>query len=107
MRSTRQIIAMALVCAAVVSSRPAGAQFLVNGAGATFPTPLYTRWFNTYARIDQSVRFNYQSIGSGAGIAQIISRQVDFGASDAPMNDKQMAEAPARFCIFPRCSAPT
>ncbi len=101
MRSTRQIITMALVCAAVVSSRPAGAQFLVNGAGATFPTPLYTRWFNTYARIDQSVRFNYQSVGSGAGIAQIISRQVDFGASDAPMNDKQLAEAPGKILHFP------
>ena len=67
MRSTRQIITMALVCAAVVNGLPAGAQFLVNGAGATFPTPLYTRCFNTYARIDQNVRFNYQSIGSGAG----------------------------------------
>jgi phosphate transport system substrate-binding protein len=78
MRSTRQMITMALVCAAVLSGRSAGGQSLVNGAGATFPTPLYTRWFNTYARIDQSVRFNYQSIGSGAGIAQIISRQVDF-----------------------------
>jgi len=68
---------------------------------ATFPTPLYTRWFNTYARIDQSVRFNYQSVGSGAGIAQIISRQVDFGASDAPMNDKQLAEAPGKILHFP------
>src|SRR5260370_40114796 len=93
MRSTRQIITMALVCAAVVSSRPAGAQFLVNGAGATCPTPLYTRWFNTYARIDQSVRINYQAVGAGAGIGQIITRQGDVGASDAPMNDKQLADA--------------
>jgi ABC-type phosphate transport system substrate-binding protein len=46
-------------------------------AGATFPTPLYTRWFNTYARVDSGVEFNYQSIGSGGGIAQIIDRKVD------------------------------
>lgn len=101
MRSTTRILTMVLLCAAAMSGRSAEAQFLVNGAGATFPTPLYTRWFNTYARIDQSVRFNYQSVGSGAGIAQIIRRQVDFGASDAPMNDKQLAEAPGRILHFP------
>ena len=101
MRSTRQMTALLFLCASIISSRPAAAQVLINGAGATFPTPLYTRWFNTYARVDSGVEFNYQSIGSGGGIAQIIDRKVDFGASDAPLSDKQLADAPGRILHFP------
>ena len=66
----------------------------INGAGATFPYPLYSRWFSEYNKIDKSVQFNYQSIGSGGGIAQITARTVDFGASDAILNEDQFKGAP-------------
>ncbi len=66
----------------------------MSGAGATFPFPLYSRWFYEYAFIDSSVKFNYQSIGSGGGIKQITEKTVDFGASDAILNDEQFAAAP-------------
>ncbi len=66
----------------------------MTGAGATFPFPLYSRWFYDYAFIDSSVKFNYQSIGSGGGIKQITSKTVDFGASDAILNDDQIKAAP-------------
>jgi phosphate transport system substrate-binding protein len=66
----------------------------MSGAGATFPFPLYSRWFYEYAFIDPSVKFNYQSIGSGGGIKQITERTVDFGASDAILNADQFAAAP-------------
>jgi phosphate transport system substrate-binding protein len=66
----------------------------LTGAGATFPYPLYSRWFYQYASVDPSVKFNYQSIGSGGGISQITAKTVDFGASDAILNDQQKAAAP-------------
>ena len=72
---------------------PAGS-LLINGAGATFPFPLYSRWFYDYAFIDPSVKFNYQSIGSGGGIKQITAKTVDFGASDAILNADQYKAAP-------------
>ena len=63
------------------------------GAGATFPYPLYARWFNSYAALD-GVRINYQSIGSGGGIRQLIAGTVDFGATDVPMTDEEIARVP-------------
>ncbi len=66
----------------------------MTGAGATFPFPLYSRWFYDYAFVDSSVKFNYQSIGSGGGIKQISEKTVDFGASDAILNDDQFKAAP-------------
>jgi phosphate transport system substrate-binding protein len=67
----------------------------LNGAGATFPAPLYDKWQGTYtASVDTNVHINYQSVGSGAGITQITSKQVDFGASDAPMGTTEFANAP-------------
>src|SRR6185503_10692209 len=59
----------------------------LNGAGATFPTPLYSKWTSEYNKLHPGVQINYQSIGSGGGIAQITAKTVDFGASDAPMKD--------------------
>ena len=67
---------------------------LVNGAGATFPFPLYSKWFSDYNKKLPAIRFNYQSIGSGGGIKQITERTVDFGASDAPMTDEELSKAP-------------
>ncbi len=66
----------------------------MTGAGATFPYPLYSRWFYDYAFVDPSVKFNYQSIGSGGGIQQITAKTVDFGASDAILSDQQLGAAP-------------
>ncbi len=76
------------------SSAPAPSQTLVNGAGSTFVFPLLSKVFSDYTRVAPAVRFNYQSIGSGAGIRQITDRTVDFGASDAPLTDEQLAKAP-------------
>src|SRR5207244_9779343 len=73
----------------VVVGNP-NAKLLINGAGATFPVPIYTKWFATYVTVDLTVRFNYQPIGSGAGIQQIQNQTVDFGGSDAPMSDEQI-----------------
>jgi phosphate transport system substrate-binding protein len=72
---------------------PAGS-VQITGAGATFPFPLYSKWFYDYAFVDTSVKFNYQSIGSGGGIKQITEKTVDFGASDAILNDDQFKAAP-------------
>lgn len=74
---------------------------LINGAGATFPYPLYSKWFDAYTKVDPTVRFNYQSIGSGGGIKQILERTVDFGATDAPMEDENLAKAPGKILHIP------
>jgi len=67
---------------------------LINGAGATFPAPLYQKWFSEYNKINPSIKFNYQAIGSGGGIKQFTEGTVDFGASDAFMKDDQIAKVP-------------
>jgi phosphate transport system substrate-binding protein len=74
---------------------------LINGAGATFPYPLYSKWFYEYAKIDKTVNFNYQSIGSGGGIRQIFAQTVDFGASDAFLTEEQLKQAPAKILHIP------
>jgi phosphate transport system substrate-binding protein len=78
-------IAAVLVLAAVV-----GAEGQLNGAGASFPYPIYSKWFDMYSKM-KNVQINYQSVGSGAGIRQVTAGTVDFGASDGPMNDEQIA----------------
>src|SRR3989475_6410657 len=77
------------------------AQMLINGAGATFPYPLYSKWFDEYRRVDPTVAFNYQSIGSGGGQKQILAQTVDFGASDGPMSDDNLAKAPGKILHIP------
>jgi phosphate transport system substrate-binding protein len=66
------------------------AQMLINGAGASFPYPIYSKWFNEYAKLHPGVQINYQSIGSGGGIRQVTEGTVDFGATDGPMNEEQL-----------------
>lgn len=70
----------------------------INGAGATFPYPIYSKWFSEYQKTHTNVEFNYQSIGSGGGIKQVLAQTVDFGATDAPMTDEELktAKAPIR-----------
>ncbi|MBI2497149.1 MAG: phosphate ABC transporter substrate-binding protein PstS, partial [Opitutae bacterium] len=85
----------------LIAFTSASAQMLINGAGATFPQPIYSKWFDEYAKIDPSVRFNYQGIGSGGGQKQILSETVDFGASDGPMSNENLAKAPRKLLHIP------
>src|SRR6516225_6104757 len=103
-KTIRRIVGTALVALPLIAASPpspAVAQTLMNGAGATFPYPIYSKWFDEYIKVDPSVRFNYQSIGSGGGIRQITERTVDFGATDAPMTPEEMAKAPAPLLHLP------
>ncbi len=96
----RGFLALLLV-SAILAAGPARGETLINGAGATFPYPLYSKWFSEYAKIDPSVRFNYQSIGSGGGIKQITAQTVDFGASDKFLTDAQLKSVPGRILHIP------
>jgi phosphate transport system substrate-binding protein len=87
-------IALLLVCALLAA--PGIAQTTMNGAGATFPYPMYSKWFSEYHKLHPDVQINYQSIGSGGGIRQVTEGTVDFGASDMPMTDGQLAEAQSK-----------
>ena len=91
------LVAMAAMTASVM---PAVAQHL-TGAGGTFPNPIYQRWFTEYSQAHPGVQINYQSVGSGAGIRQISQGIVDFGASDGPMTDKQLAESKQKLLHIP------
>lgn len=93
-------VLMVLLGLGVAATAIAG-PILINGAGATFPYPIYSKWFDVYSTINPDMRFNYQSIGSGGGIKQITSKTVDFGATDGPMTDAQLAEAPGRLFHIP------
>ncbi len=86
----KKILAAAAALIVCASASMAGAQKL-NGAGATFPYPIYSKWFSEYSASHPGVEINYQSLGSGAGIRQVTAGTVDFGASDGPMTDEQLA----------------
>jgi phosphate transport system substrate-binding protein len=73
----------------------------INGAGATFPYPIYSKWFSEYNKLHPDVQINYQSIGSGGGIRQMTAQTVFFGASDGPMTTEQLQAAPGRVLHFP------
>src|SRR5881409_3151265 len=87
-RSLRLAVALTV---AGVAFQAARAAVLVNGAGATFPYPIYSKWFDEFHKRNPDVQINYQSIGSGGGIRQVTDGTVDFGASDGPMTDEQLA----------------
>jgi phosphate transport system substrate-binding protein len=94
----RLVMAMALMAALVGIS---SAETNLNGAGATFPNPIYQKWFSEYHNAHNDVQINYQSIGSGGGIKQLQSGTVDFGASDGPMTDEQLAQTPGKVFHIP------
>ena len=99
MRFSRLIAAAALATAIV---RPGAAQTVqINGAGATFPYPIYSKWFTEYNKIHPEVQINYQSIGSGGGIRQLTNRTVFFGATDGPMTKDQLLAAPGSILHLP------
>ena len=92
-------IVLLLVC--VLMALPTLAQTTLNGAGATFPNPMYSKWFSEYHKVHADVQVNYQPIGSGGGIRQVTAGTVDFGASDMPMTDKQLQEAKQKILNIP------
>jgi phosphate transport system substrate-binding protein len=85
----------------VATFATAQGQVLLNAAGATFPFPMYSKWFDLYKQAHPNVQINYQSIGSGGGIRQLIDKTVDFGASDGPMSDEQLKQATVPILHFP------
>ncbi|MBI1747428.1 MAG: phosphate ABC transporter substrate-binding protein PstS [Acidobacteria bacterium] len=94
-------VGVVLLISSLGCSRDRQATISLQGAGATFPYPLYSKWMSEYQRLKPNVRIDYQSIGSGAGIRQIRERVVDFGASDAPMTDQDLNAAPGKILHIP------
>jgi phosphate transport system substrate-binding protein len=92
---------LTVAVAGCVQPEQAAAQLLINGAGATFPYPIYQKWSSEYSKVDPSVQINYNSIGSGGGQQQIIAETVDFGASDGPMSDANLAKAHGKILHIP------
>ena len=90
----RKLFTVMAALAALAAGRAGAQDMLVNGAGATFPAPLYTKWFAEYHAAHPNMQFNYQSIGSGGGIQQFTAGTVDFGASDAAMLPAELEKAP-------------
>jgi phosphate transport system substrate-binding protein len=92
---------IAMLLAGLVLALPLMGQTTLNGAGASFPNPIYSKWFSEYNKLHPDVQVNYQSLGSGAGIRQVIAGTVDFGASDGPMTDEQLKEAKTKILHIP------
>ncbi len=91
--------ALLVLCLAL--AMPALAQTTLNGAGATFPYPMYSKWFSEYHNAHPDIQINYQSIGSGGGIRQVLAGTVDFGASDGPMTDEQLSQSKVKILHVP------
>ena len=98
---TKRLMQLGLIALALVNYGIAHGQMLINGAGSTFGYPIYSKWFDEYTKVDPSVRFNYQSIGSGGGIMMLKNQTVQIGATDAPLTDKQAAAMAGPVLHFP------
>jgi phosphate transport system substrate-binding protein len=102
LRSVRHLALCVVTIAVVAAGVTLAAQTIqINGAGATFPYPIYSKWFSEYNKLKPNVQINYQSIGSGGGIRQITNQTVFFGATDGPMTQEQLLAAPGRILHFP------
>jgi phosphate transport system substrate-binding protein len=99
MKKTSLVVSILLILAITVAAQ--AGTILLNAAGATFPYPIYSKWFDVYHQKDPNIQINYQSIGSGGGIRQLLAGTVDFGASDGPMSDDQLKEAKIKILHFP------
>ncbi len=97
----RLIHRILLLLAGLALALPVMGQTTLNGAGATFPYPMYSKWFSEYNKLHPDVQINYQSIGSGGGIRQVLNGTVDFGASDGPMSDEQLAQSKTKILHIP------
>ena len=95
------IALFALACSGSGGPGSSGGAMKLQGAGATFPNPLYQKWVSEYGKLHPTVQIDYQSIGSGGGIKQIQEQTVDFGASDAPMKDEELKAAPGELLHVP------
>jgi phosphate transport system substrate-binding protein len=100
MRKTILVVWLLLCLVATAGAQSSGT-VLLNAAGATFPYPIYSKWFDVYHQQHPNIQINYQSIGSGGGIRQLLAGTVDFGASDGPMSDEQLAQAKFKILHFP------
>jgi phosphate transport system substrate-binding protein len=100
MRKTLVVLSLLFALAATAGAQ-SGGPMLLNAAGATFPYPIYSKWFDVYHTAHPAIQINYQSIGSGGGIRQLLAGTVDFGASDGPMSDDQLAQAKFKILHFP------
>src|SRR5712691_5434680 len=92
---------LAIAAVALLATTSIAQTAQINGAGATFPYPIYSKWFSDYNKLHSGVQINYQSIGSGGGIRQVTSQTVFFGATDGPMTNDQLLAAPGRLLHFP------
>jgi phosphate transport system substrate-binding protein len=92
---------IALLLAGLALALPVLGQTTLNGAGATFPYPMYSKWFSEYNKLHSDVQINYQSIGSGGGIRQVLAGTVEFGATDGPMTDEQLSQAKIKILHIP------
>ena len=101
MRIVKVVSLLAVLLAIASLTIAAEGQVLLNAAGATFPYPIYSKWFDIYHQSHSNVQINYQSIGSGGGIRQLLDKTVDFGASDGPMSDDQLKQATVPILHFP------
>jgi phosphate transport system substrate-binding protein len=101
MRSSISRFAIALACVGALTAGVAAQTIRINGAGATFPNPIYQKWFSEYNKLHPNVEINYQSIGSGGGIQQVTKQTVFFGATDGPMTAEQLQGAPGKILHFP------
>ena len=97
----KNLIHSALGIVAVAGVTLAAQTIQINGAGATFPSPIYTKWFSEYNKLHSNIRINYQPLGSGAGIKQVSERTVFFGATDGPMTQDQLLAAPGKLLHLP------
>jgi len=97
----RKTVLLLCVLLALLVALPVIGQTTLNGAGATFPNPMYSKWFSEYNKIHADVQVNYQPIGSGGGIRQVTEGTVDFGASDMPMTDKQLQDSKTKILNIP------
>ncbi|HUK29818.1 MAG TPA: phosphate ABC transporter substrate-binding protein PstS [Candidatus Acidoferrum sp.] len=98
MKKTLLVVSL---CLAIVGVVVAEGTIQLQAAGATFPAPIYTKWFDAYNKIHSNIQVNYQPVGSGGGIRQLIAKTVDFGASDGPMTDEQIQQAGFKILHFP------
>jgi len=99
MRKRMLVVSLALAVTAIAMAQ--SSPVLLNAAGATFPYPIYSKWFDVYHQAHPTIQINYQSIGSGGGIRQLQAGTVDFGASDGPMTDEQLAQSKFKVLHFP------
>src|SRR5439155_10095898 len=101
MKTMQKVLVSLAGIVLVICGAAAQQKIQINGAGDTFPFPIYSKWFSEYNKLHPNVEINYQSVGSGAGIRQVTNQTVFFGATDGPMTNEQEQAAPGKILHFP------